>query len=85
MWYHSILIKVLYSHRTYGMSLHIEGIYCDDLQSVVQLTQQWAVVDGKSKNLVVAQSHQGSCFRWSSLEVDSNKCADKQVQTVEEE
>lgn len=30
--------------------------------------QQWAAVDGKSKNLVVAQSHEASCFSWSSVE-----------------
>ena len=41
------------------MSLYIEGIYCDDLQSVIQLTQQWSAVDGKSKDLVVAQSPRG--------------------------
>ena len=51
--------------------------YCDDLQSVVQLTQQWSAVNGKSKNLVVAQSHKASCFSWSSVEVDSNRCAGK--------
>jgi hypothetical protein len=38
------------------MSLSIEGIYCDDLQSVVQLPQQWSALNGKSKDLVVAQS-----------------------------
>ena len=42
------------------MSLYIEGIYCDDLQYVVQLTQQWLAVNGNSKNLVVAQSHEAS-------------------------
>jgi hypothetical protein len=26
------------SHRTYGMSLYTEGIYCDDWQSVAQLS-----------------------------------------------
>jgi hypothetical protein len=41
------------SHRTYGISLCIKGTYCNDLQSVVQLTQQWTAVNGKSKNLVV--------------------------------
>ena len=39
------------------MSLYIEGIYCDNLQSVVQLAQQCAAVDGKSKNLVAVQFH----------------------------
>jgi hypothetical protein len=47
------------------------------LQSVVQLPQQWSAVNGKSKDLVVAQSHEASCFSWSSVEVDSNRCADK--------
>ena len=36
----------------------VKGIYYHDLQSVVQLTQQWAAVNGKSRNLVVAQSHE---------------------------
>ena len=61
----------------YGMSLFIEGIYCDDFQSGVQLPQQWSAVSGKSKDLVVAQSHEASCFSWSSVEVESNRCAGK--------
>jgi hypothetical protein len=56
------------------MSLYIEGIYYDDLQAVVQLQN---TVNGKSKNLVVAQPHEASCFSWSSVEVDSNTCAGK--------
>ena len=36
-------------------------------ESAVQLTQQWAAVNGKSKNQVVAQSHEASCFGWSSV------------------
>jgi hypothetical protein len=59
------------------MSLYIEGIYCDDLKSVDQITQQWSAVNGKSKNLVVAQSHKSSCFSWSSVEVNSKRCACK--------
>ena len=59
------------------MSLYIKGFYCDDLQSIVQLMQQWAAVDGKSKNLVVSQSHKGHCLNWSFVEVGSNRCADK--------
>jgi hypothetical protein len=35
--------------------VYIKGICCDDFQPAVQLTQQWAAVDGKSKNLVVTQ------------------------------
>jgi hypothetical protein len=73
----AVLVRILWSQRTYGMSLYIEGIYCDDLQSVVQLTQQWAAVNGKSKYLAVAQSHKASCLSWSSVEVGSNRCAGK--------
>ena len=53
------------------------GLYCDDLTSVVQLSQQWSAVNGKFKNLVVVQSHEASCFNWSSVEVDSNRCVGK--------
>ena len=59
----------------YEMPLYIKGICCDDLQSIVQQTQQWAAMEGKSKNLVVAQSHEASCLSSSSVEVDSNRCA----------
>ena len=59
------------------MSLYTKRIYLDDLQSVVQLTQQWAAVNGKSKDLAVAQSHKAGCFSWSSVEVGSNRCAGK--------
>ena len=55
----------------------MECIYCDDLQSVVQLTQQGAAVNGKSKNLVVAQFHEARCYGWSSVEVGFNRCAGK--------
>jgi hypothetical protein len=47
------------SLRTNGTSLYIQGIYCNDLQSVVQLTQQWAAGNEKS--------HEASCFSWSSV------------------
>jgi len=67
------------------MPLYIEGIYCEDLQSVVQLPQQWSAVNGKSKSLVVVQSHEVSCLNWSSEEVGSNRCAGKEVQAGEEE
>jgi hypothetical protein len=56
----SILVRALKSQRTYGMSLCIKEIYCNDLQSAVQLTQQLTAVNGKSKNIVVAQSHDAS-------------------------
>lgn len=59
--------------RTHEMSLTIKGIYCDNLKSVVQLTQQWTAVDGKSKNVVVAKFQEASCFSWFSVEVGSNR------------
>lgn len=38
-------------------------------KSVVQLTQQWAAVDGKSQDLVVAQSHgKAGCVSCSSVQ-----------------
>lgn len=40
----------------WNVSLYTKGIYSNDLQSEVQLTQPWAAMDGKSKNLGVAQS-----------------------------
>lgn len=42
------------------MPVYIMGIYPNDLESVVQLIQQREAVNGNSKNLVVAQSHQAS-------------------------
>ena len=62
-----VLVRGLWSHRTYGMFLYIKGIYWNDLQSAVQLTQQWAAVDGKTKNLVVSQSHKARCLSWPSV------------------
>jgi hypothetical protein len=59
------------------MSWFVKGIYCDNLQSIVQQTQQWAAMEGKSKNLVVAQFHKASCSSWPSIELDSNRCAGK--------
>jgi hypothetical protein len=59
------------------MSLYIKGIDFDDLLSVVQLTQQWAAVNGKSKDLEVAQSLEASCLSLSSVEVVSNRSAHK--------
>jgi hypothetical protein len=61
----------------YGISLYFEGICCDYLQSVIQLSQQWSAVNGKSKNIVVTQSHEASCFSWSSVELGSNGYAGK--------
>jgi hypothetical protein len=58
----SLSVRVLWSYGTHGMSLYSKDIYCDDLQSVEQLTQQWAAVNGKSKNLAVAPSNEASCL-----------------------
>jgi hypothetical protein len=60
----------------YGMAFCIEGNYCDGLQTS-PTTQQWSAVNGKSKNLVGAQSHKASGFSWSTVEVGSNRCAGK--------
>ena len=62
----SVLVRVVESHRSSVMSLCSKGNYWNDLQSVVHLTQQWSAVNGKSKNLEVAQSHEASCCSWSS-------------------
>ena len=61
-----VLVKDLQSNRTYGQFLYIKWIYWNDLQSAVELSQQWTAMSGKSKNLVVAQSHEASCFSWLS-------------------
>lgn len=60
-------------------NVSIKGIYHNDSQAVVQLTQQWAAVCRKSKNPVVAQSHEAGCFSWASVEVGSNGWAGKYV------
>ena len=44
------------------MSLYIKGIRYNDLQSVVQLTQKWSAVNGKSKYIENAQLHEASCL-----------------------
>jgi hypothetical protein len=49
-----------------GKSLYIKGTYCNNSQSAVQVTQPWAAVTGKPKNLVAAQSHEAMCLSWSS-------------------
>jgi hypothetical protein len=63
------------------MYIYMKGIFWDDLQVAVQLTQQWSAVNEKSKNLVHAQFHEAGCFSWSSVwnpkEVASNRCAAK--------
>lgn len=43
-------------------------VYFNDLQTAIQLTKQWPDVNGKSKNLVVAQSYIDAYFNWSSEE-----------------
>jgi hypothetical protein len=60
----------------------LKETFWDELQSSVQLMQQWAVMNGKSKNLIVAQSLEAICFSWSSgicwnTEVVSDRCAGK--------
>ena len=60
------------------MSLYIKGIYCDDLESAVQLTQQQAAVNGKSKDPVAAQFHRvgalaGLPSKWNPEEAGSNR------------
>lgn len=39
------------------------GIYWKDLQAAVQITEQWPAMSRKSKNLVIAQSHQSRYFQ----------------------
>ena len=70
-----MLVRVRWGHRTYGLSLYIEVIYCEDLQSVVQITQQWSAVNREAKNLVVSQSHEAGCLSRSSAEVAAKRCA----------
>ena len=43
----------------------------------LQSSQQWSAVNGKSKDLVVAQSYEAGCFSWSFVEVGSNRSAGK--------
>lgn len=51
---------------------------CTWLYRVTQLhARRHPDVEGKSKNLVVSQSHKVSCFSLSSVEVGSNRCAGK--------
>lgn len=46
------------------------GIYLNDFHVEVQ---QWLVMNGKSKNLVVAQSHKTECLSWSSVYIGVQK------------
>lgn len=39
----------------------------------VQLIQQWLAVNGKSKNPIVAQSHEPGCFRSSPVSAEIPK------------
>ena len=54
-----VLVRVVESHRVTGC-FYIKRIYWNDLQSAVQLTQQWAAMNGKSRDLVVALLCQGN-------------------------
>ena len=63
----NVLARVLYRQTLWNVSWYSKGNYWDSLQSPVQLTHRWAAVDGKFKNLVVAQSHEDECFSWSSV------------------
>jgi hypothetical protein len=45
--------------------LYIKGIYYNEFQSAVQLPQQLAAVNEKSKNLVVVQSSEAKCISGS--------------------
>ena len=52
---------------------------CGSHWSVVQITQQKSAMYGKSKIREVFQSHEASCFNWSSVG-DSNGFAGKSMQ-----
>jgi hypothetical protein len=51
----------------YRMSLYIKGNYWNDLQFVVQLTQQWEAVNGKFKNQLISRYQEAGCFSWPSV------------------
>jgi hypothetical protein len=70
----AVLVRVLESHRTYGLSLCIKEIYWNDLQTAVQLIQQWAAVNRKFNNRVFQLVF---CISWNPEEVASNRCAGK--------
>ena len=42
-------------------------IYWNDLQSAVQLSQQWAAVNGNPKNPVAAKFQEAGCLSWLSV------------------
>lgn len=73
----NVLVTVLWRHRTCGMPLYIKGIYWDGIQFIVQLTQQWAALNGKPKNVVVTQSQEAICVSCSFADLGSNRCAGK--------
>lgn len=58
---------ILHIYMYMEIYIYIMGIYWNDLQAAVQLTQQWPGVNGKSKNLAVAQPQQAGYFSWSSV------------------
>ena len=43
-------------------ALKSQNLWSVSIESTLQLTQQWTAMDGKSKNLVVSQSHEASCL-----------------------
>ena len=71
-------------HRNYGMPLYIKGKYCNDLQFVVQLTQQWEweVQESSSCSVPRLQVFQlVFCIRWNPEEVGSNRSSGKCKET----
>jgi hypothetical protein len=64
--------------RIYGLSLYTKENDWKDLESAVQLTQQQAAVNGKSKDPVAAQFHRvgalaGLPSKWNPEEAGSNR------------
>jgi hypothetical protein len=55
--------------HTWNIYVYIKGIYWNDLQAAVQLTQQWPGVNRKSKILIASQSHEAVCLSWSFVYV----------------
>jgi hypothetical protein len=47
--------------------INIMKICWNDLQSAVQLSQQWAAVNGNPKNPVAAKFQEAGCLSWLSV------------------
>jgi hypothetical protein len=47
----------------YNVYIYILNNTWNNLQSAVKVTQQWPAMNGKSKNLVVAQAYEAGCFK----------------------